>query len=65
MNNKIKLIQKRRAFGVYSYEVLKEQRKNNRGKIEIIYSGFNYIKAMRAGHAARTENFPLFEIVNK
>lgn len=63
--NSIKVIQTRRAFGVFTYQVIKEQRNNNRGKVEIIYSGFNYIKAMRAGHAARTKDYPLFEIITK
>jgi hypothetical protein len=61
--NTIKVIQTKHVFNVYSYQVIKEQRQGNRAKCEIIYTGFSYIKALKAGHQARTKNYPLFEFI--
>ena len=71
--NKVILTQHKRAFLIKWYTVTKEKTealkigsyKTNIKKITSVYTGFSYIKAMRAGHAARTKNFPLFEIINK
>ena len=71
--NKVILTQYKRAFDIKWYAVTKEKKEKYKigsfeydcKKITSIYSGFSYAKAMRAGHAARNKNYPLFEIITK